>query len=221
MAFTLPALSYGFDALEPYIDARTMQIHHDKHHAAYVNNANAALEKHAELQGKSVWALIADLGSIPEASRGALRNNGGGHANHSLFWQLMAANAGGEPTGKLADAISAAFGSFEEFKAEFAKAAVGRFGSGWAWLVLKADGKLAVVSTPNQDNPISDGQMPLLGVDVWEHAYYLKYQNLRADYVKAWWSTVDWDGVASVYKAALKADGGDFVAVCEAQFGKG
>lgn len=221
MAFTLPALPYAFDALEPHIDARTMQIHHDKHHAAYVNNANATLEKHAELQGKSVWVLLADLGGIPEAGRGALRNNGGGHANHSMFWQLMSPNAGGAPTGKLADAINGAFGSFENFQAEFAKAAVGRFGSGWAWLVLNADGKLAVTSTPNQDNPISDGNMPLLGVDVWEHAYYLKYQNLRGDYVKAWWNVVDWDGVAKAYNAALKAGAGDYIATCETQFGNG
>ncbi|MFZ2487212.1 MAG: superoxide dismutase [Anaerolineae bacterium] len=209
MAFTLPALPYENDALEPHIDARTMQIHHDKHHAAYVNNANAALAKHADFDGSNVWALLADLDGVPADIRGPIRNNAGGHANHSHFWLAMAPNAGGAPTGDLATAIDAAFGSFDAFKTDFAAAGIGRFGSGWAWLVVDADGKLSITSTPNQDNPISDGKFPLLGVDVWEHAYYLKYQNLRADYIKAWWNVVSWDKVAEWYAAARKAAAGD------------
>lgn len=209
MAFTLPALPYENEALEPHIDARTMQIHHDKHHAAYVNNANAALAKHADFDGSNVWALLADLDNVPADIRGAIRNNAGGHANHSLFWLAMGPHAGGAPTGDLAAAIDAAFGSFDAFKTDFAAAGVGRFGSGWAWLVLDADGKLSITSTPNQDNPLADGKFPLLGVDVWEHAYYLKYQNLRADYIKAWWNVVNWDNVAEWYAAASKAAAGD------------
>ena len=205
MAFTLPPLSYAFDALEPHIDARTMQIHHDKHHAAYVNNANAALANYPDLQDKSVWALLSDLDSVPADIRTAVRNNAGGHANHSMFWASMGPNAGGAPDGKLGEEIAAAFGSFDAFKEQFAKAGMGRFGSGWAWLVMDSEGKLSITSTPNQDNPISEGLVPLLGIDVWEHAYYLKYQNLRADYIAAWWNVVSWDAVAKTYVSAYAA----------------
>ena len=205
MAFALPSLPYDFDALEPHIDARTMQIHHGKHHAAYVNNANAALANYPDLQDKSVWALLSDLDSVPADIRTAVRNNAGGHANHSMFWTSMGPNAGGAPDGKLGEEIAATFGSFDAFKEQFAKAGMGRFGSGWAWLVMDSEGKLSITSTPNQDNPISEGLVPLLGVDVWEHAYYLKYQNLRADYIAAWWNVVDWDVVGRKYTAAHAA----------------
>ena len=206
MAHTLAPLPYAFDALEPHIDALTMQIHHGKHHQAYVNNLNAALDKHPELHGKSLDTILGGLDAVPEDIRTATRNNGGGHWNHTLFWQLMGPGAGGEPAGKLADAINAAFGSFAGFKEKFAAAGVGRFGSGWAWLL--ADGSsLSIVSTPNQDNPLMDGKSPgqvLLGLDVWEHAYYLKYQNRRGDYLKAWWNVVNWAEVAKYYDAARR-----------------
>ena len=194
MAHQLPSLPYAFDALEPHIDAQTMQIHHGKHHQAYINNLNAALEAHPDLQGKSVEDLIKDLNALPEAIRTAVRNNGGGHANHSLFWTLMGPNAGGAPTGKIADVIANQFGGFDSFKEQFAKAATTRFGSGWAWLV-SSSGKLAIESTANQDSPIMEGKKPILGLDVWEHAYYLKYQNRRPDYVAAFWNVVNWDTV--------------------------
>jgi len=202
MAFELPALPYSYDALEPHIDAQTMEIHHTKHHQAYINNANAALEKHPDLAGKSVEELLANLSAVPEDIRGAIRNNAGGHANHSLFWTVMAPGGGGAPDGALATAIDAAFGSFDAFKGEFETAAKTRFGSGWAWLARKKDGGLAVVSTPNQDSPISDGSTPILGLDVWEHAYYLKYQNRRPEYVSAFWSVVNWPEVARRFDAA-------------------
>jgi len=195
MAHTLPPLPYPTNALEPHIDAQTMEIHHGKHHNAYVTNLNAALEKAPELADKSLEDLLRNLNSVPEAVRTAVRNNGGGHWNHSQFWRTMAPNAGGAPTGKLAAAIDAAFGDFEKFKEAFNAAGVGRFGSGWVWLVNEG-GKLAITSTPNQDNPLMEGKpAPLLGNDVWEHAYYLKYQNRRPDYLKAWWNTVNWDEV--------------------------
>ena len=201
MAFELPALSYAFDALEPHIDARTMEIHHGKHHAAYVANANKALEGHAALAARPIGELLADLASVPESIRTAVRNNGGGHFNHSLFWQIMKPGGGGEPTGELADAITSAFGSFAKFKERFGTAAATRFGSGWAWLFVK-DGALHVDSTPNQDSPVMQGGTPILGLDVWEHAYYLHYQNRRPDYIQAWWNTVDWDRVAANLRAA-------------------
>jgi Fe-Mn family superoxide dismutase len=204
MAFELPSLPYPEDALEPHIDARTMSIHHDKHHAAYTNNLNSALEGHADLAGKSIEALLGDLNAVPEAIRTAVRNNGGGYANHNLFWETMGPNAGGEPTGDLATAINAAFGSFTAFKEQFAKAATTRFGSGWAWLYIGPDGKLAIGSTPNQDTPLMEGNTPLLGLDVWEHAYYLNYQNRRPDYISAWWNVVNWNAVAERYAAAKK-----------------
>jgi Fe-Mn family superoxide dismutase len=200
MAFQLSPLPYAFDALEPFIDSMTMQIHHDKHHAAYVSNLNAAIEKHAELGSKSLEALLMDLNAVPEDIRTAVRNHGGGTWNHEMFWKIMAPKAGGEPKGELAKSIESTFGSFANLKAEFEKAAMGRFGSGWAWLVKKGKG-LAVVSTANQDNPMSEGMAPLLGLDVWEHAYYLKYQNRRAEYVSAWWNVVNWGEVASRYAA--------------------
>ena len=199
MAFELPKLPYAVDALEPYIDAQTMTIHHDKHHQAYVTNLNGAIEKHPELASKSLEDLLMDLNAVPEDIRGVVRNHGGGTWNHSMFWEIMAPNAGGAPSGELAKAIDTAFGSFDAFKAEFEKAANGRFGSGWAWLVKKGSG-LAVVSTANQDNPISDDMTPVLGVDVWEHAYYLKYQNRRPEYVTNWWNVVNWDAAAERYK---------------------
>jgi Fe-Mn family superoxide dismutase len=199
MAFTLPALPYANDALEPHIDARTMEIHHTKHHQAYVNNLNAAIEKAPELASKSLDDLMRGINSVPEAVRTAVRNNGGGHWNHSLFWQLMGSGKGGEPTGKLADAIKSAFGDFNKFKEQFAAAGVGRFGSGWAWLVNDG-GKLSITSTPNQDNPLMEGKTAILGLDVWEHAYYLKYQNRRPDYITAWWNVVNWDSVAERYR---------------------
>jgi Fe-Mn family superoxide dismutase len=199
MAFTLPALPYANDALEPHIDARTMEIHHTKHHQAYVNNLNAAIEKAPELASKSLDDLMRGINSVPEAVRTAVRNNGGGHWNHSLFWQLMGPGKGGEPTGKLADAIKSAFGDFNKFKEQFAAAGAGRFGSGWAWLVNDG-GKLSITSTPNQDNPLMEGKTAILGLDVWEHAYYLKYQNRRPDYITAWWNVVNWDAVAERYR---------------------
>jgi Fe-Mn family superoxide dismutase len=199
MAFTLPALPYENDALEPHIDARTMEIHHTKHHQAYVNNLNAAIEKAPELASKSLDDLMRGINSVPEAVRTAVRNNGGGHWNHSLFWQLMGPGKGGEPTAKLADAIKSAFGDFSKFKEQFAAAGAGRFGSGWAWLVNDG-GKLSITSTPNQDNPLMEGKTAILGLDVWEHAYYLKYQNRRPDYITAWWNVVNWDAVADRYR---------------------
>ena len=191
MAHELPKLPYDFAALEPHIDAQTMQIHHGKHHQAYINNLNAALEKHPDLQAKSAEDLIKHLSAVPEDIRTAVRNNGGGHVNHTMFWQIMAPNAGGAPTGAIADAINSSFGSFDSFKEQFGKAGVGRFGSGWAW-VVDTGGKLAIESTPNQDNPMMDGKKPVFGIDVWEHAYYLKYQNRRPDYIAAWWNVVNW-----------------------------
>jgi Fe-Mn family superoxide dismutase len=195
MAHELPALPYAPDALEPFIDTMTMQIHHGKHHAAYVANLNAALEKYPDFQKQSVDDLIRGISNVPEAIRTAVRNNGGGHANHAMFWQIMAPKAGGDPSGPLADAIKASFGSFEAFKGDFKKAAMGRFGSGWAWLVNNG-GKLAIESSPNQDSPVMEGRQVVMGIDVWEHAYYLKYQNRRADYVDAWWSVVNWSEIA-------------------------
>jgi superoxide dismutase, Fe-Mn family len=200
MSFQLNPLPYTYDALEPFIDTQTMQIHHDKHHAAYVTNLNAAVEKHPELAGKSLEALLMNLSTVPEDIRTAVRNHGGGAWNHDLFWQVMAPKAGGEPAGDLGKAIDAAFGNFGSFKAEFEKVAMGRFGSGWAWLVKKGSG-LAILSTANQDTPISDGLIPVLGLDVWEHAYYLKYQNRRAEYVGNWWNVVNWAEVARRFAA--------------------
>ena len=201
--FTLPPLTYAYDALEPHIDAQTMQIHHDKHHAAYIANLNKAVADFPDLGKKPIEDLLKDLNSVPEKIRTAVRNNGGGHYNHSLFWQLMKKSGGGEPAGDLAKAINAAFGSFATFKDNLAKAGVGQFGSGWAWLVL--DGKeLKIEPSPNQDTPLSSGKMPLLGVDVWEHAYYLKYQNKRADYLKAFWNVVNWSEVAKHFESAGK-----------------
>ena len=192
MPFTLPALPYNTDALEPSIDQRTMEIHHDKHHNAYISNLNAALESAPELQGKSLEELLANQCAIvPEAIRTAVRNNGGGHANHSLFWQIMSPDGGGSPTGNLGDAINSTFGSLDDFKQKFAQAGMTRFGSGWAWLI-RTDGGLEVSSTANQDSPVMDGDLPIIGLDVWEHAYYLKYQNLRGDYIAAWWGVVNW-----------------------------
>ncbi|MBP3967007.1 superoxide dismutase [Paenibacillus lignilyticus] len=202
MAHQLPALPYANNALEPHIDETTMMIHHDRHHNAYVTNLNAALESAPELASKSIEDLIADLNSVPEAIRTAVRNNGGGHANHSLFWETIGPNAGGAPTGAIADAIASELGGFDQFKADFAKAAATRFGSGWAWLALSQDGKLKVYSLPNQDSPIMEGDTPLLGLDVWEHAYYLNYQNKRPDYIAAFWNVVNWSEVGKRYEAA-------------------
>ncbi|BBM17527.1 superoxide dismutase [Fe] [Enterococcus avium] len=192
MAYTLPDLPYGYDALEPYIDVETMHLHHDKHHNTYVTNLNAAIEKYPELAEQSVEELVTNLNEVPEDIRTAVRNNGGGHANHSFFWKIMAPNAGGKPTGAIKDAIDETFGSFEKMKEEFKTAATVRFGSGWAWLVLN-NGKLEITSTPNQDNPLTDGKTPIIGLDVWEHAYYLKYKNVRPDYIAAFWDVVNWD----------------------------
>ncbi len=201
--FTLPALPYAFDALEPHIDARTMEIHHDKHHQAYVNNLNLALRDQPDQQGKSIEDLLKGLASLPESIRTAVRNNGGGHYNHSLFWSVMQANGGGEPKGALAESIAKDLGGFASFKAAFNKAATTRFGSGWAWLIRNGEGKLSVTSMPNQDNPLMNGSgTPLLGLDVWEHAYYLKYQNRRPEYIAAWWNTVNWDEVDRRFRAA-------------------
>jgi len=196
MAFELPKLPYTYDALEPHIDARTMEIHHSKHHQAYTNNLNAAIDKHPELADKKIWELLADLDAVPEDIRGALRNNGGGFKNHNIFWKIMSPEGGGEPGGELADAINSAFGDFATFKEKFAAAAMTQFGSGWAWLCKADDGSLSVVATANQDNPLSAGLSPLMGIDVWEHAYYLNYQNMRADYIAAWWNVVNWEEVA-------------------------
>ena len=201
MAHELVKLPYAYDALEPHIDARTMEIHHSKHHATYVTNLNNALQPHADLQTKTLEALLKDLNAIPEAIRTAVRNNGGGVFNHNLFWSMMAPKAGGAPKGAVAAGIDSAFGSFAAFQEQFAKAGLTRFGSGWAWLVVDKSGKLAITSTANQDSPISEGLRPILTVDVWEHAYYLKYQNRRADYISAWWNVVNWDEVARLFKA--------------------
>jgi Fe-Mn family superoxide dismutase len=201
MAHQVPDLPYAFDALEPHIDARTMEIHHDKHHAAYVSKLNAALEGHPDLQSKSVEDLLSNIDGVPESIRTAVRNHGGGHANHSLFWTVMSPNGGGEPGGDLGDAIANAFGSFGDFKSKLSDAAGGVFGSGWGWLVVN-NGKLEIVSRPNQDSPLMDGATPILGVDVWEHAYYLKYQNKRPDYLAAWWNVVSWDEVARRFQSA-------------------
>ncbi len=204
MAHELPPLPYAQDALEPHVDAQTMGIHHGKHHAAYVTNLNKALENASDLQSKSAEDLIKDLNAVPEGVRAAVRNNGGGHVNHTMFWNSMAPKAGGEPSGALADAINAAFGSFAAFKEKFQAAGMGRFGSGWAWLSLDKNRALAIHSTANQDNPVMEGMTPLVGCDVWEHAYYLKYQNRRADYLAAWWNVVNWAEVAKRYASAKK-----------------
>ncbi len=200
MAHELPKLPYSFDALEPFIDAKTMEIHHDKHHGTYVTNLNNALTGNADLEKKSADELLKSLNTIPEAIRTAVRNNGGGHVNHTMFWQQLKKGVKEPSSGKLITAINGAFGSLASFKEQFTKAGLGRFGSGWAWLVIGKDGKLAVVSTPNQDNPMSDGQRPLLGCDVWEHAYYLKYQNRRGDYLNAFWNVVNWDDVVARFE---------------------
>jgi Fe-Mn family superoxide dismutase len=196
MAFTLPPLPYDYSALEPHIDTQTMQIHHDKHHAAYVNNLNAAIEGQSSLQSATIEELLTNIKEVPEAIRQAVINNGGGHANHTLFWEIMGPNGGGEPSGALADAINQTFGDLASLKAKINDAGVKRFGSGWSWLVSDSDGKLQVISTANQDSPLMQGLTPVLGVDVWEHAYYLKYQNLRPKYLEAWWGTVNWAEVA-------------------------
>jgi superoxide dismutase, Fe-Mn family len=202
--FTLPDLPYDYTALEPHIDEQTMRIHHGKHHAAYVTNLNAAVEKAPELEGRSLEALISDLSAVPEAVRGPVRNNGGGHWNHTFFWEIMGPNAGGEPSGALGQAMTSAFGDFAKFREQFKAAGVGRFGSGWAWLIRDGD-KVSITSTPNQDNPLMEGKRAgdvLLGLDVWEHAYYLKYQNRRPDYIEAWWNVVRWDEVARRFESA-------------------
>ncbi|MEX2307086.1 MAG: superoxide dismutase [Pirellulales bacterium] len=200
--FTLPKLPYAVDALEPHIDARTMEIHHDKHHQAYIDNLNKAVAEHPELRQKRAVTLLREIDQVPEAIRQAVINNGGGHVNHSLYWQMMAPNAGGEPSGDVAKEIDRAFGGFDQFKTQFSDAAMKRFGSGWAWLVVDRDGTVKVISTANQDSPFMAGQYPILGVDVWEHAYYLKYQNKRADYVQAWWNVVNWDYVNELHQQA-------------------
>ncbi len=199
--FTLPELPYAFDALVPHIDEETMKIHHGRHHNTYVTNLNAALEGHADLAEKSLEDLLSNLDALPESIRTAVRNNGGGHANHTLFWEILSPNGGGAPTGELAEAINSAFGSYDAFKEEFAKAATTRFGSGWAWLVVD-NGQLTITSTPNQDTPVMEGKTPVLGLDVWEHAYYLNYQNKRPDYISAFWNVVNWDEVAKRFNAA-------------------
>jgi Fe-Mn family superoxide dismutase len=201
MPFTLPPLPYDFAALEPHIDAKTMEIHHGKHHQTYVNNLNAAIEKAPELAGKSLDDLMRNVSKAPEAVRTAIRNNGGGHWNHSMFWQIMAPKAGGEPGGNLGPAIKSAFGDFAKFREQFSAAGVGRFGSGWAWLI-NTGGKLSITSTPNQDNPLMEGQKAVMGLDVWEHAYYLKYQNRRPDYIQAWWNVVNWKEIEKRFAAA-------------------
>ncbi len=203
MAYELPPLPYPYDALEPYIDARTMEIHHTGHHGAYVRNVNAALEKHPEFQGLSIEDLLRNISQVPEDIRTAVRNNGGGHANHSIFWTIMGPNAGGEPSDELAQVINQTFGSFATFKEQFSAAAAGVFGSGWAWLVLNG-GRLEIVTRPNQDSPYMDGLYPVMGLDVWEHAYYLKYQNRRPEYIANWWNVVNWDAVAQRYRDGLK-----------------
>jgi Fe-Mn family superoxide dismutase len=201
MSFELPKLSYAYDALEPYIDARTMEIHHSKHHATYTNNLNAALDKHPELKGKAIEQILADLTKVPEDIRTAVRNHGGGFFNHNVFWSIMAPKGGGEPKGPLADAIKTAFGGFDAFKEKFSAAAVSQFGSGWAWLCVK-DGALVVAATPNQDSPVSQGMTPVLTIDVWEHAYYLKYQNRRPEYIENWWHTINWSEAARRFESA-------------------
>lgn len=201
MAYELPKLPYAYDALEPHIDKETMNIHHTKHHNTYVTNLNNAIEGKSAYTSKGIEDLIAHINDIPEDIRTAVRNNGGGHANHSLFWQILSPNGGGTPTGELGDAIASKFGSFDDFKDEFAKAATGRFGSGWAWLVVD-NGELAITSTPNQDSPLMEGKTPILGLDVWEHAYYLNYQNKRPEYIKAFWNVVNWDEVSKRYQEA-------------------
>ena len=201
MTYTLPDLPYAYDALEPYIDEETMHLHHDKHHNTYVTNLNAAIEKYPELGEKTIEELLSDMDAVPTDIKTAVRNNGGGHANHSFFWEIMAPNAGGEPTGAIKEAINEAFGDFSSFKEEFKKAAAGRFGSGWAWLVLE-NGKLASASTANQDAPLMEGKTPILGLDVWEHAYYLKYKNVRPDYIAAFWNVINWDEVNKRFEAA-------------------
>jgi superoxide dismutase, Fe-Mn family len=200
MAHSVPPLPYDYNALEPHIDEQTMRIHHDKHHAAYVNNLNAALEKHPELQNKSAEELVKGINTVPEAIRTAVRNNGGGHVNHTMFWEIMGPGKGGEPTGRVAEAIKSAFGSFDTLKTQLNDAGVKRFGSGWAWLI-DSGGKLVIESTANQDSPLMEGKKPILGVDVWEHAYYLKYQNRRPDYLAAWWNVVNWDAVNARFKS--------------------
>ena len=202
MPYELPPLPYPNDALEPYIDAQTMEIHHDKHHQAYITNLNKALEGHAELSSKPIEELIADLNAVPEAARTAVRNNGGGHANHSFFWKILGPNGGGEPNGELKAAIDETFGGLDALKEKVNAAGASRFGSGWSWLILNKDKKLEVVSTPNQDSPLMEGNTPILGVDVWEHAYYLKYQNKRPDYLKAWWNAINWQAVGENYSKA-------------------
>ncbi|MBU8788345.1 MULTISPECIES: superoxide dismutase SodA [Bacillus] len=201
MAYKLPELPYAYDALEPHIDKETMNIHHTKHHNTYVTKLNEAVAGKQDLESKSVEELVSNLDAVPEDIRTAVRNNGGGHANHSLFWKLLSPNSGGAPTGELAEAIDKKFGSFDQFKEQFANAAAGRFGSGWAWLVVN-NGELEITSTPNQDSPLSEGKTPILGLDVWEHAYYLNYQNRRPDYIKAFWNVVNWDEVARLYSEA-------------------
>jgi superoxide dismutase, Fe-Mn family len=200
MAFEVPPLPYDYNALEPYIDTQTMQLHHDKHHAAYVNNLNNALQNQSQLASWTVEDLVRRINEVPESIRTAVRNNAGGHINHSMFWQIMKPNGGGEPTGELGSAIQQAFGSFDQFKAAFNDAGVKRFGSGWTWLVLDRSGKLQVISTANQDSPMMDGMFPVMGNDVWEHAYYLKYQNRRPDYLAAWWNVVNWDEITHRYQ---------------------
>jgi Fe-Mn family superoxide dismutase len=204
MAFELPPLPYPNNALEPHIDAQTMEIHHDRHHNTYVTNLNNAIKDQPDLQNMSIEDLVANLDKVPESIRTAVRNNGGGHANHSLFWQVMGPNGGGAPTGAVAGAIDAAFGSYDAFKQQLSAAGAGRFGSGWAWLVAAPDGSLSITSTPNQDTPLMEGKTPILGVDVWEHAYYLKYQNKRPDYLAAWFNTINWDAVNERYAAAKR-----------------
>ncbi|HHC8179212.1 TPA: superoxide dismutase [Enterococcus faecium] len=201
MTYTLPDLPYAYDALEPYIDEETMHLHHDKHHNTYVTNLNSAIEKYPELGEKTIEELLSDMDAIPTDIKTAVRNNGGGHANHSFFWEIMAPNVGGEPTGEIKEAINEAFGDFSSFKEEFKKAAAGRFGSGWAWLVME-NGKLAITSTANQDSPLMEGKTPILGLDVWEHAYYLKYKNVRPDYIAAFWNVINWDEVNKRFEAA-------------------
>ncbi len=204
MAFQLSPLPYSYDALEPYIDAQTMQLHHDMHHQTYVNNLNAAVEKYSELQSKSPEELIKDFNSLPQDIVSVVRNNGGGDVNHTMFWQIMAPNAGGEPTGAIGDAITENFGDFESFKQRFNDAGTKQFGSGWVWLVRTSDGKIEVTSTPNQDNPMTSGHFPIMGNDVWEHAYYLKYQNKRAEYLKQWWNVVNWDEINKRFEMASR-----------------
>ena len=203
MAYQLPELPYAYNALEPYIDEQTMRIHHDKHHGTYVSKLNDALKGHDDLASKSIEDLVSDLNAVPENIRTAVRNNGGGHVNHSLFWQILSPNGGGEPSGAVADAIKAKFGSFADFKKQFSDAAAGRFGSGWAWLVVN-NGELEITTTPNQDSPYMEGKTPILGLDVWEHAYYLKYQNRRPEYIEAFFNVINWDEVNKRYEAAKK-----------------